>query len=70
MRTFEMAQNASITFRVGSSYKEGLNPTCVLSKWPKMQVLIAFRVGSLYKEGLNPTCVLSKWPKMKVLHLG
>jgi hypothetical protein len=39
MRTFEMAQNAGIAFRVGSSYKEGLKPTCVLSKWPKMQVL-------------------------------
>jgi hypothetical protein len=39
MRTFEMAQNAGIVFKVGSSYKEGLNPTCVLSKWPKMQVL-------------------------------
>jgi hypothetical protein len=39
MRTFEMAQNAGIAFRVRSSYKESLNPTCVLSKWPKMQVL-------------------------------
>jgi hypothetical protein len=38
MRTFEMAQNASIAFTVGSSYKEGLNLTCVVSKWPKMQV--------------------------------
>jgi hypothetical protein len=39
MRIFEMAQNAGIAVRVGSSYKEGLNPTCVLSKWPEMQIL-------------------------------
>jgi hypothetical protein len=39
MRIFKMAQNAGIAFRVGSLYKESLNPTCVLSKWPKMQVL-------------------------------
>ncbi len=39
MRPFEVAQNAGIAFRVGSSYKESLNPTCVLSEWPKLQVL-------------------------------
>jgi hypothetical protein len=26
---FRMTQNAGIAFRVGSSFKEGLNPTCV-----------------------------------------
>ncbi len=48
MRTFEMAQNASIAFRVGSLYKKSLNPTCVLSKWPKMQVL---HLGQVFRVG-------------------
>jgi hypothetical protein len=39
MRTFGVTLNAGITFRVGSSYKESLNPTCVLSERPKVQVL-------------------------------
>jgi hypothetical protein len=39
MCIFGMTHNAGIAFRVGSSYEESLNPTCVLSKWPKMQVL-------------------------------
>jgi hypothetical protein len=69
MHIFEMAQNAGIAFKLGSSYKESLNPTCVPSKWPQ-NAGIAFMVGFSYKEGLNPTCVLSKWPKMQVLHLG
>jgi hypothetical protein len=29
MRTFGMTLNAGIAFRVKSSYKESLNPTCV-----------------------------------------
>jgi hypothetical protein len=39
MRTFGVTLNAGIAFRVRSSYKENLNPTCVLSEWPKVQVL-------------------------------
>jgi len=39
MHTFEVTLNAGIAFRVKSSYKESLNPTCVLSEWPKMHVL-------------------------------
>ncbi len=39
MRIFGVTQNAGIAFRVGSSYKDCLNPTCVLSKWAKMQIL-------------------------------
>jgi hypothetical protein len=39
MRTFEMTLNANIAFKVRFSYKESLNPTCVLSEWPKVQVL-------------------------------
>jgi hypothetical protein len=39
MRTFGVTLNAGIAFRVRSSYKESLNPTCVLSEWPKVQVL-------------------------------
>ncbi len=39
MRSFGVTLNAGITFRVRSSYKESLNPTCVLSEWPKVQVL-------------------------------
>jgi hypothetical protein len=39
MRTFDVTQNAGIAFRVRSSYKENLNLTCVLSEWPKLQVL-------------------------------
>jgi len=39
MHTFEVTLNASIAFKVRSSYKENLNLTCVLSKWPKVKVL-------------------------------
>jgi hypothetical protein len=39
MRTFGMTLNAGIAFRVKSSYKESLNPTCVFLEWPKVQVL-------------------------------
>jgi hypothetical protein len=39
MRIFYVPQNAGIAFRVGSLYKENLNLTCVLSEWPKLQVL-------------------------------
>jgi hypothetical protein len=39
MRIFCVPQNAGIAFRVGSSYKESLNPTCIRSEWPKLQVL-------------------------------
>jgi len=39
MRTFGVTLNVSIAFRVKSSYKESLNLTCVLSEWPKVQVL-------------------------------
>ncbi len=39
MRIFRMTQNVGIAFKVGSSYKDCLNPTCVLSKWAKMQIL-------------------------------
>jgi hypothetical protein len=39
MRTFEVTLNAGIAFRVIFSYKESLNRTCILSKWPKVQVL-------------------------------
>jgi hypothetical protein len=39
MRTFGMTLNAGIPFKVKSSYKESLNPTCILLEWPQMQVL-------------------------------
>jgi hypothetical protein len=39
MGIFGMTLNAGIAFRVRSSYKERLNFTCVLSEWPKVQVL-------------------------------
>jgi hypothetical protein len=39
MRIFGVTQNVGIAFRVGSSFKEGLTPTCVFLVWPKMQVL-------------------------------
>jgi hypothetical protein len=39
MRTFEVTLNVGIAFRVRFSYRESLNPTCVLSEWPKVQVL-------------------------------
>jgi hypothetical protein len=32
MRTFGVTLNAGIAFKVRSSYKESLNPTCVLLK--------------------------------------
>jgi hypothetical protein len=39
MGTFGVTLNVGIAFRVRSSYKEILNITCVLSEWPKVQVL-------------------------------
>jgi hypothetical protein len=49
MRTFEMAQNAGIAFRVKSSFKEGLKPHmrifCVTQN-----AGIAFKVRSSYEN--------------------
>jgi hypothetical protein len=46
MHIFEMAQNASIAFRVGSSYKEGLNPHAYFQNGPKWRYCIEGRVIS------------------------
>ncbi len=39
MGIFGVTLNVGIAFKVRSSYKESLNFTCILSEWPKVQVL-------------------------------
>jgi hypothetical protein len=65
MRTFGMTVNVGIAFRVKSLYKESLNPTCVLSEWPKVQVLhlglgyfkmtLHMHIDALLSPGVKPT---------------
>ncbi len=56
MHTFKMAQNASIAFRVGSSYKEKLEPHMRTFEMAQ-NAGITFRVGLFQSDFASAYCV-------------